>query len=386
VSEALRPERYENVRKPLLEAEGMPPEAYYDPAFYRREVDTIFTRSWILVGREDRLAAGGDYFTIDFAGLQLVLVRDLEGTLRAFSNSCRHRGARLLEGSGRCRGVVCPYHAWTYGLDGTLRTARGMEQTIGFRTEDYPLVALRVATWGGFVFVCADPAAPPLDATLGDLASLLAPYRFEDMRSARRLEFDVKCNWKAWVENFMEGYHIPTVHRRTISKFKAINVPQTRGRGEYDLIWERHPGTLALLDGDAGFAPIESLEGETAEGSRFAIVYPNAMIAMTIDAMWSFECHPTGAETSRVVLTSCFPKSRFEQPDFDALARNYFKRQDIVVGEDNAIAEVQHAGLRSPLARPGRFSAKEPIVHALDNWVLDRVFGPRPSASLRAVG
>lgn len=381
----LSPETYERVRRPLLEAEGLPPACYYDEAFYRREIETVFLKSWVMVGRLERIPKKGDFFTIGFGGIELVVVRDLQDEVRAFANTCRHRGARLLNGSGNCRAIVCPYHSWTYALDGSLKGAGGMEQTQGFRIDDYPLASVRAATWGGFIFVCADAGAPSLEQHIGDLREILAPYRFEDMATGRRLEYDVACNWKAWVENFMEGYHIPTVHRRTISKFKAINVPQTRGQGEYDLIWERHPGTLGLLDGDAGFPPIESLTGETVEGSRFAIIYPNSMIAMTIDAMWSFECHPTGPETTRVVLTSCFPQSRFARPDFAPIAHNYYKRQDIVVEEDNHIAEVQQRGLRSPLARPGRFSAKEPIVHALDNWVLDHVVGPRSPTRLHAV-
>lgn len=384
--ELLSAERFANVRKPLLEAEGLPPDCYYTPTFYQREVETVFSRSWIMVGRLERIPKKGDYFTTEFAGMRLIVMRDLQDQLRAFANTCRHRGARLLDGSGNSRSIVCPYHSWTYALDGTLKGAPGMEQTVGFRLEDHALVCVRAATWGGFIFVCADADAPALEAHIGDLAGILASYRFEDMRTGRRLEYDVACNWKAWVENFMEGYHIPTVHRRTISKFKAINVPQVRGKGEYDLIWERHPGTLGLLDGDAGFPPIETLQGEAQEGSRFAIIYPNSMIAMTIDAMWSFECHPTGAESCRVVLTSCFPVSRFDRADFEQIAANYYKRQDIVVEEDNQIAVVQQQGLRSPLARPGRFSAKEPIVHSLDNWVLDRVVGPSPQPRLKAVG
>lgn len=382
----LDPTRYERVRKPLLEAEGMPPACYHDPAFYAREIERVFLRSWIMVGRAERIPAPGDYFTVEFAGMPLIVVRESADVIRAFGNTCRHRGARLLEGEGKCKAITCPYHAWQYGLDGALKAVGGMEQTRHFDLADYPLAQIRVGLWGGFVFVCADPSAAPLAEHIGDLAGILAPYRFEEMRTGRRLEFEVKANWKAWVENFMEGYHIPTVHKRTISKFRAVNVPQTRGRGQYDLIWERHPGTLALLGDDRGFAPIETLAGETAEGSRFAIVYPNSMIAMTVDAMWSFECHPTGPETCRVVMTSCFPASRFAQPDFAELAQNYYKRQDIVVEEDNSIAEVQQAGLRSPLARPGRFSHKEPIVHALDNWVLDRLFNSPDAPRLHAVG
>jgi len=352
---------YASVRKPLLEAEGLPPACYVDPAFYAREQERIFQRSWIMVGRTDQIPKRGDYFTAEFAGVKLFVVRDLEGAPRAYANTCRHRGAALLAGRGNCRAVVCPYHAWTYALNGSLRGAAGMEQTVGFNQAEHGLHAVRLDTWGGFVFVCLDPAAPTLAEWLGELPRRLAMYGFGEMVATRRAEYTVACNWKLWVE-----YHIPTVHRSTISKKKAINHAQDPpADGQFETIWEVHDGTLALLDDDPGFLPIETLAGELARGSRFILVYPSTMFAITIDAMWSFECHPLGPESTKVVLTSCFPKSRTGRADFAELAQNYYKRQDIVVGEDNDISAVQQRGLAN-------------ILHALDNWVLDRVLAPAP--------
>jgi phenylpropionate dioxygenase-like ring-hydroxylating dioxygenase large terminal subunit len=155
-----------------------------------------------------------------------------------------------------------------------------------------------------------------------------------------------------------------------------VNSPEDpAGRGQYTAIFEKHDGTLALLPGEAGFPPLESLAGESARGSRFMLIYPMTMLALTIDAMWSFQCLPLGPEKTRVIHTSLFPKERLARPDFETLAANYYKRQDMVVKEDNDITVIQQQGLRSPLTRPGRFAAKEKIVHALDNWVLDRVLG-----------
>jgi choline monooxygenase len=376
----LDPDLYADVRKPLDQASGLPPACYHDPAFFRREMETIFARGWVMVGRTDRVPEPGDWFTVDFGTSRLIVSRDEGGTLHAFANTCRHRGAPLLEGSGNCRTIACPYHAWTYGLDGTLLGAPGMKETQDFRTEDWPLHAVRLDTWAGFVFICLSPLTVPLAEWLGDLPDRLAMYGFESMRSARRVEYDVACNWKVWVENFMEGYHIPTVHRSTISRQKAVNIPEDPGRGEYTAIYERHAGTRALLHGDAGFPPIETLAGDSSEGSRFILVYPATMLAIANDTMWCFEAHPVGEARTRIVLTSCFPAQRFERPDFAALAANYYRRQDIVVQEDNDISEHQQRGLQSTHASPGRFSVKEKIVHALDNWVLDRVLDREPVA------
>jgi choline monooxygenase len=238
------------------------------------------------------------------------------------------------------------------------------------------------------VFVCLSPTTLPLAEWLGDLPERLAMYGFEQMRTARRVVYEVECNWKVWVENFMEGYHIPTVHRSTLSRQKSVNIPEDPGRGEYTAIYERHEGSRALLMGDTGFPPIETLVGESSMGSRFILAYPSCMLAIATDTMWSFEAHPLSAVRTRIVMTSCFPAQRFERADYAELAANYYKRLDIVVKEDNDISELQQRGLQSHHATPGRFSVKEKIVQALDNWVLDQVLGvtgQRPAIVLKAV-
>ncbi len=370
----LDPARYTNMRKPLLDAEGLPADCYTDARFFQRELEKVFATSWLMAGRTDRIAKRGDYLTLDYAGASLVVIRDLAQKVRVYANACRHRGARLLSGEGNCRALVCPYHSWTYALDGSLKGCAGMEDTRDFNPADYGLIELRADQWGGFVFVNLDGRAPPLADWLGELPERLAMYRFEEMAATRVRVHDIDCNWKTWVENYMEGYHIPTVHRATISAHKAINTPEDpAGRGQYSAIFEKHDGTLALLPGDAGFPPLETLAGESMRGSRFMLIYPMTMFALTIDAMWTFQCLPLAPEKTRVIHTSLFPRSRLARPDFEALAANYYKRQDMVVKEDNDITEIQQQGLRSPLTRPGRFATKEKIVHALDNWVLDRV-------------
>jgi choline monooxygenase len=371
------PALYRNLRLPLERAHGLPSACYHDAAFYRREQETIFQRGWVMVGRVERAPGPGDYFTAEFGQARLIVLRDEGGRLRAFGNSCRHRGAPLLAGEGNCRAMVCPYHAWTYSLDGSLMGAPGMQESLGFDPADHSLRPVRLDTWGGFVFVCVSDATPPLAEWLGDLPARLQMYGFERMRSARRVAYDLACNWKVWVENFMEGYHIPTVHRSTLSRQKAINVPEDPGPGQYTAIYERHEGTRALLHGDTGFPPIPTLTGDSSLGSRFILVYPATMLAIANDTMWSFEAHPLGPSRTRIVLNSCFPAEHFERPDFAEVAARYYKRQDIVVREDNDISELQQRGLESLHAAPGRFSVKEKIVHALDNWVVDRVVGPQ---------
>lgn len=380
MTDLFEPAVYAGLRKPLRAATGLPPACYHDPDFYRAEIDRVFHRGWHLVGRLDQIPAPGDYLTARIGEVGIVAVRGQDGVARVFVNACRHRGMPLVEKSGNLRAFRCPYHSWTYALDGALKGAGGMEEAEDFRLDDFGLQPLASESWGGFLFASAEKRPPALAAWLGDLPERLALYRFEDMVATRVSHYTVRCNWKLWVENFMEGYHIPTVHRSTISRQKVVNIPEEPGPGQYVSIYERHAGTRALLQGDSGFPPIETLAGDSAAGSRFLLIYPASMLAVAVDAAWSLVCAPLGPEATEVTATYCFPRARLERPDFAEIAARYYKRVDITLPEDNEVCERQQAGLRSPLCRPGRFSHKEKIVHALDNWIIDRVVGPPPAA------
>ena len=208
------PARYAGVRKPLLEAETLPPDCYTSEAFYRREVETIFLKVWNFIGRADRIPNPGDYFAFEFVGVPVVVVRGRDGKVRAFANSCRHRGAKVMQGEGHCTVMSCPYHAWTYAIDdGRLIGAMEMDETAGFAKKDFGLVPLRLELWGGFMFLNFDKDAAPLSDWLGDLPEVLASYDLESMVTTRRVEYDLACNWKVYVENAMESYHVPTVHQ-----------------------------------------------------------------------------------------------------------------------------------------------------------------------------
>jgi phenylpropionate dioxygenase-like ring-hydroxylating dioxygenase large terminal subunit len=355
----------------------LPPRCYTSETFYRREVDRIFRKVWNFVGHVSQVANPGDYFALTFAGIPVILLRDLSGTLRAFANTCRHRGSALLEGSGNCRAIVCPYHSWTYALDGALRAAPEMQQTLGFDTADIGLIPLRLDTWGGFLFLCFDADAPGLSHYLGDLPDRVAAYGLQDMACARRKEFMIECNWKLFVENAKESYHIATVHRNTINKYASARSSGywvEEASGEYVCTFAQHDGSMALLQGDAGFPANERLAGlREAGGTRAPLIYPSTYLACTIDCAWYLELHPLGPHRTRLVHGALFPKDRLARDDFAAKAANYYKRWDITIEEDIVASDRQQLGMAGPFARPGRFSHREPLVHQIDNWVLDKV-------------
>lgn len=368
------PARFEAVRRPLPEAETLPPDCYTSESFFRREVETVFLRSWNFIGREDRVPEPGDYFALEFVGVPVVVVRGRDNRVRAFANTCRHRGARVMAGEGNCTVFSCPYHAWTYAIDdGRLIGAAEMDETAGFDRKDYGLVPLRLEVWAGFLFLNFDRGAEPLDAWLGDLPELLASYGLERMRTTRRVEYDLACNWKIYVENAMESYHVPTVHQQTIQKQKRDHNPPIAAAGQYCGLFTRHAGSRALLPGTRGFPHIPTLEGNAACGTYYILLHPSTMFGLTYDCMWWLELHPLDAGRTRLIVGSCFPEDTVRRDDFAELAGNYYDRWNKSIVEDNDVSDLQQIGLSSPFASPGRFSHMEPLVHVIDNWVLDRV-------------
>jgi len=367
------PSHYRNVRRPALEAETLPAWSYTSQAFYDREVERIFRKEWNFVGRADEIPKRGDYKVFDLVGESVIVLRDRDDRLHAFANNCRHRGTRLLDGSGNCKSIACPYHAWVYALDGRLIASLGMEESSGFDPASFGLLAIRLEEWAGFLFVNFSPEGESLAAYLGDLPQRFAAYDFADMVCVRRKEYDLACNWKLYVENAMEDYHTPTVHRKSIGLQKTLL--EQGGTGAWDAIFMPAPQTIAVLPEDAAsaFPPIAGLSGKPAGGTFFTVIYPSTFFATTQDCMWWLQEFPLGPGRTRVIAGSCFPRATTARPDFAEKVEKYYRRWDKSLPEDNAISERQQAGLRSGLARPGRLSVHEPAVHRIANWVLDRV-------------
>jgi len=308
--------------------------------------------------------------------------------LRAFINSCRHRGTKLLEGKGQCREIHCPYHGWTYNLDGTLRAFNAMDQAENLDPKDFGLIEVKLETWQGFVFVNFDPSSISLKQFIGRLGDHTASYNWEDMVTVKHREVVIKTNWKSYVENSMEPIHLPLVHKKSIGHVFASGKAGwkfTHGPGEFTIMHTITDKSRALLPGDEGFDRLPNLTGSAADGAQYIHVNPCTTIGADLDCMWFKHMVPEGPHMVRNIAAFCFPKSALERPDFDRLIQNYYKRFDLVIDEDNAVAEAQFEGINNPLTRVGRFSHWEENVHWFDNWVLDHVVGPAESKRLTAV-
>lgn len=369
------PQNYRAVRKPLLDAQTLPLACYTSPEFHRREVSEIFLKCWNLVGRVDYVKDPGDYFTHSIAGVSFIVMRGDDGRIRALVNACRHRSAPLLEGEGNCRTIRCPYHGWLYNRDGSLRSAVGMQETHDFSEGDGNLIEIKLDVWSGFLFVNFDPECGSLRDYLGGIDAWTESYDFESMVTAKRKEFVIRANWKSYVENSLDYMHLPTVHQKTIGGVRAAWDPLDGSPGNFVIMHSKTTASRATLGNDPAFDRIATLRGPAAEGAQYILIYPCAVIGADLDCMWFKQMLPEGPNVVRNVAAFCFTKAAVERPDFEQVVQSYYKRFDLVIGEDNGIAEKHLAGTLNPLARPGRLSGREPLVHTIDNWILDRVLG-----------
>lgn len=204
----------------------LPAASYTDAILYAVERDRIFARTWQLIGRLDDLAQPGNYIATDIAGYPICAIRDAKGELKAFHNVCRHRGAMLLaKGQGtipsKGKGLLCPYHGWTYRLDGCLNEARDFGEAPDFDPINFSLLPVRIEAWQSLVFVNLDLAAPPLVTAFDAITEIIAPYRLEAVSYYQTVTFNLQCNWKVFTDNYLEGYHIPLIHPELNRDVKA---------------------------------------------------------------------------------------------------------------------------------------------------------------------
>src|SRR6266516_4929924 len=183
-------------------AKTLPRRYFVSPDVFAQEQEKIFSKQWVLVGHQSQIAQAGDYFAAEIAGESLIIVRDKRDAIRGFCNVCRHRGSRLIENrNGRSQGIQCPYHAWTYALDGRLLGAPHMDDVPGFEKADYSLHPVSLALWEGFIFVNMADSPAPLEEWFARFAGKFSRWNLPALRSARRIEYDVRANWKLIFEN-----------------------------------------------------------------------------------------------------------------------------------------------------------------------------------------
>ncbi|MCI3207804.1 MULTISPECIES: SRPBCC family protein [Pandoraea] len=339
------------------DARAMPPGVYTSPDFLAREQQGIFAREWQCVGRASVLAAPGDYLTAQIGDQPVVVVRDEQGQLTAMSNVCLHRMSVLLEGRGNIRRIVCPYHAWNYGLDGQLKGAPMMDEQAGFCKESYRLPAIRCEQWQGWIYVTLDSHAPPVARQLSELTELIAPYGMTDYIETFYEEHVWDTNWKILAENFMESYHLPMLHRATVgphSKLEEMECPP--GLAAFNYHWITKEASLPI--GNA-HPDNTRLEGHWRKTTALLAIYPTHLVTLTPGYFWYLVLQPRGVGRVHIRFGGGLAPEFVADPQAQTYMASLKTLLDEVNAEDRRGVEAVFRGVHAPLAKPGHLSRLE---------------------------
>jgi choline monooxygenase len=339
----------------LAHAQTLPASAYLDPDVFELERDRIFGRTWQIVARSAELARPGDFVPTSILDEPLVAVRDLDGTLRAFFNVCRHRAGQVALVRGNRKSLQCQYHGWTYGLDGTLRAAPEMDDAAAFDKREYGLVPVRVVEWGPFVFASLDDATPPLGEVLGAIPGEIAEagYDVARMDLVERRDYTIACNWKVYVDNYLEGYHIPIAHPALFREldYDAYRVETHRFHSK------QHAPVRELKPDDVPGRDRRYVRSADGEGEAlYYWVFPNLMFNIYPDNMSMNLVVPLGVDRTLTIF-----EWYFAQPGTGAgweSMQQTIAFSDQIQQEDIALCEQVQRGLHSRSYDRGRFSPR----------------------------
>lgn len=371
------PRNYDSVRRRFDVADTLPAWCYTSKRFYDRERDRIFFKFWNCIGHNSRVPEAGSYITLQFCGVPLIVVRGQDMEIRAFINSCPHRGSEIMVGEGTCRVMKCPYHAWAFSLTGDLIATPLFEESETFKNADHGLKQIKLELWAGLMWINLDPDAQDLKSYLGDLPERTRAWGTDDMVCVSRREYPVAANWKLYLENFSDGYHVPFVHQHTLN-FKKVSKRDFHDPniylGNYLMHYTYFDGTRGVRAHQKKLPELD-LPPELKIGTFFPVVHANTMMGFAIDMVSATEVYPDGPEKCVLATTQMVPKSTAELPDFEEILAQYVENADIVRNEDVLAAERQQKGLSSRFNGRGCFTPQDKLVHDYNLWILDRVVG-----------
>jgi phenylpropionate dioxygenase-like ring-hydroxylating dioxygenase large terminal subunit len=362
-----------NVATPFEKARAMPPSVYTSPAFLDSEIKEVFAKEWFSAGRASTLSKPGDYVTLKLANQPVFVIRDRDMRLRAFSNVCLHRMSTLLEGRGNRRAIVCPYHAWSYNLDGTLRGAPAMAEKKCFDKSSYRLPEVRCEDWQGWIMVTLNENAPPVSQYLAPVAALVADYAMENYVESFRETHIWNTNWKILAENFMESYHLPMCHAGTIggfSKLEEMDCPIGLKAFNYHTILKTdglkiahaHPSNTRMT-------------GDRRRTTYLLAIYPSLLITLTPGYFWYLSLHPHGVGLVEMIFGGGMA------PEFAGATEGHEHFTELktlldrVNVEDRGCTERVFEGVTARFARAGHLSHLERPNYDFAQYLAEKVGG-----------
>jgi glycine betaine catabolism A len=362
---------------------GLPADAYFDPRHYERELQRIWYRNWVYVGRSSDVARSRAFRTFELGDQRILLVRDDQGTLRGFHNTCRHRGAALcrdLQGMMRTGSIVCPYHAWVYNLQGDLLRTSSKAHAAGFDVADWGLYRISVREWNGFIFVALSESPPPFEKIFDLPLGRLDAWPLKDLTVGHVLQKTMACNWKIFWENYNECLHCPGVHPQ-LSQLVPIY-----GRGlleeRDDPQWSEHAadadpkfkgglrGGAATwsMDGRSTGIPFPGLSDEDRKlGHIYMTGLPSVFLVGHIDYVRVVRLLPLGPEMTELRVEYLFSPETLASPHFEL--RNVVDFTNLVMTEDAQVCELNQSGLRAAPHARGVLMPEEYVIRQFHDWV-----------------
>jgi len=356
-------------RTPLERATGLEPALYWDDGITTAEDTEIWRKDWVCPGLAAEIPKTGDYVTFSIAGDPVYSIRGKDGVIRSYSNVCRHRMMQLLNGRGHTNRVVCPYHAWTYDLNGALIGAPHMERSDGFDKKAVCLPEIRTEIWNGWIFLTLNPDAKPVAEMLGPLLDVVSRYNMQDYIPMVNEDHVWQTNWKLLTENFMEGYHLPIAHKATVGAWFPVG--ETKFPAE---VFEDFTYQIFKKTGDATYGLAHpnntALADEWRDRSIMPTVFPTLMYVLAPDHMWYLSLRPKGTGEVHVRFgLALAPEVHAALADPEASLKDLVQFFEHVNNEDRGVVEGIYNGSRSSHATPGRLSWLEREIHDFQKYL-----------------
>ena len=353
-------------------ASTLPAPFYTDETYFQREMERLFARMWVCVGRTEQVAKPGQFIVRELLGESIIITSNAAGKVNAFYNVCRHRGTKLCtEHQGSFPGSIqCPYHAWTYDLDGRLIGAPHMEEVPHFAKGDYPLNRIAADVWDGHIFINLSPAPSPLLEQLAELPGKFVSWRMQDLRLGHRIVYDVKANWKLIIQNYNECLHCPNLHpalNKLSHYLSGENEPlqATYMGGRMDL----RPGVETLsMDGRCSRGFLPGLSEQDVRRVYYYAIFPNMLLSLHPDYMLVHTLWPQSPDRTINVCEWHFHPKELERPDFDPMDAVAF--WDMTNRQDWHVCELSQEGIKSRAYRPGPYSNREDLLYAFDRMIV----------------
>ena len=355
-------------------ARTLPQKYFVSQEIFDEEQEKIFSRQWVLVGHQSQIEKAGDYFVAEVAEESLIIARDQRSTIRGFYNVCRHRGTRLCEEqSGHSSTIQCPYHAWTYALDGRLIGAPHMDEVPEFEKTKYSLHPVNLGLWEGFIFVNLARKPMPLEEWFAPLAGKFSHWNLPALKSVKRVEYDVKANWKLMFENYSECYHCPGVHPMLskVSPYDSAENDLTEGPflGGFMRI---NKGKSLTMSGEACAIPVAGKEQEQEQEGKDRVFYysifPNMLLSMHPEYVMVHQLWPQSPERTLIVCDWFFHPEAAERDDFNP--EDAIEFWDVTNKQDWHVCELSQQGIASRAYEPGPYGSRESIPAAWDREYL----------------